>query len=116
MFSYRTGHQDDVRNLTVMLNVAGGIQFFKAIFGGFHFATLLDCNYLTLIAEVNANETNGPAALNPIKGFLCLNDDIPSLNIENSFEVALTVIAIHLPVHVSHSNPINFLHFLIDIL
>eukprot|EP01039_Chlorochromonas_danica_P007520 gene7520-8318_t len=108
MFTYRPGHQDDLRNLTVMLNASGGIQFYKAIFGSFHFATLLDCNYLTLIAEANANETNGPAALNPIKGFLCLNDDIPSLNIESSFEVALTVIAIHLPVHVHNTLFINF--------
>jgi hypothetical protein len=99
----RSAHQEDVRNLTAMINTSGGMQFFKAIFGAFHIPTLLDCNYVSLVSETIGSDDRGQTAINPIKGFMCLNDAIPTVASQyDSFENAIAIISYHVPVNVSH--------------
>lgn len=82
-----------------MLNASGGMQFFKAIFGTFHLPNMLDTSFMSLVAEASGLD-NGPAALNPLKGFMCLSDAIPILTGENCFENALAILGCHVPVNV----------------
>lgn len=101
MSSVRVAYQEDVRNLTVMLNASGGNQFFKAIFGQFHFPKLIDTSVLTLLCESSNHEDKGPAALNPVRGFGCLSDSIPLISGDQVFEAAIIILSFHIPVTVS---------------
>ena len=88
----RRAEFDDVRDFNNLINGLGGQSLFRAWFGQFNYATLLEYSYLSLICHSNKDIC---------VGFLSLNDSANSGDLQ-SFEPILECIKQLLPVKVDN--------------
>jgi hypothetical protein len=98
----RLAEGDDAKAVADNVNASpSGPGYYKAIFGPFNVANLIDNSTLSLIGENLMAEENGPVS--EFRGFVALDDNVSCLGDSQRFEPVLNVIKNYLSVNVSIS-------------